>query len=92
MTELGIKELIELFISPNTGSPTLVVWYTMFTENKTEKKKCRQLFQIEKTRSKASLNLTPKNPPYYVKGVPSHFLQENVLTLKEAIPQLMPLG
>lgn len=33
-----------------------------------------------------------KETPYYVKGIPSHFLQENVRTLKEAIPQLMPAG
>lgn len=62
MTELGIKGLIELFLSLNKCSPTSVVWYTMFPENKVpqKKKKSRQLFKTEETRSKASLNLTPK--------------------------------
>lgn len=64
MTELDIKGLIELFISPNKCSPTSVVWYITLIENNTpKKKKFRQLFQIEKTRSKASLNLTPKKSP-----------------------------
>lgn len=39
MTELGIKGLIELFISPNECGTTSVLWYTRSTESKTLKKK-----------------------------------------------------
>lgn len=66
MTELGIKGLIELFISPNECGTTSVLWYTRFTESKALKKKIikknRQLVQIERVKKQ-------RQPKSYMKKV-----------------------